>query len=105
MGLRLASGRLTRSEPWRSLVIEGQVRQDFSSDPGWDNWNNRIEAENCPTVVEDFGWSPRNETISYLALLLLACASHNAVVAQTAGDVSLIASSYFLSPEIQTHWS
>ena len=35
-----------------------QVRQDFSSDPGWDNWNNRVVGENCPTVVQDFGWSP-----------------------------------------------
>lgn len=37
-----------------------QIHEDFSSDPGWDGVNNRIECENCPTVVQDFGWSPTN---------------------------------------------
>src|ERR1700722_4547244 len=34
-----------------------QVKEDFSSDPGWDNINNRVEAANPPTVTQDFGWS------------------------------------------------
>src|SRR5215510_14257110 len=34
-----------------------QVHQDFSSDPGWEGMNNRIEASNPPTVHQDFGWS------------------------------------------------
>jgi len=33
-----------------------QVREDFSSDPGWDNWNNRVEFHDCPTVTQNFGW-------------------------------------------------
>ena len=39
-----------------------QVRQDFSSDPGWDNWNNRVVFESSPTVVQDFGWRPTSHS-------------------------------------------
>jgi hypothetical protein len=34
-----------------------QVREDFSSDPGWDNWNNRVEFRDSPTVTQNFGWA------------------------------------------------
>src|SRR5688500_19331293 len=39
-----------------------QVREDFSADPGWEGMNNRIEAENPPTIKQDFGWSPTKHT-------------------------------------------
>src|SRR5690349_8662485 len=39
-----------------------QVHQDFSKDPGWDWKNNRIVAEDPPTIKQDFGWSPTNHT-------------------------------------------
>jgi len=35
-----------------------QVRQDFSADPGWEGVTNRVECSECPTVRQDFGWSP-----------------------------------------------
>src|SRR5262245_20424388 len=34
-----------------------QVKQDFSADPGWEGKNNRVEAEDPPTITQDFGWS------------------------------------------------
>src|SRR6266446_9883628 len=34
-----------------------QVHQDFAKDPGWDWKNNRVVAEDPPTVKQDFGWS------------------------------------------------
>ena len=33
-----------------------QVRQDFSRDPGWDNYQNRIVGTDMPRIVQDFGW-------------------------------------------------
>ena len=33
-----------------------QVRQDFSRDPGWDHYQNRIVGTEMPAVVQDFGW-------------------------------------------------
>src|SRR5205823_14559003 len=39
-----------------------QVHQDFSKDPGWEWKNNRIVAQDPPTVKQDFGWSPTNHT-------------------------------------------
>src|SRR5262245_26489893 len=39
-----------------------QIRQDFSTDPGWESLNNRIEASNPPTIKQDFGWSNTNHT-------------------------------------------
>ncbi|MGE5310958.1 MAG: hypothetical protein ACM3MN_04380, partial [Nitrospirota bacterium] len=41
--------------PRRELV---QVHQDFTTDPGWEGVSNRVVCENCPTVTQDFGWSP-----------------------------------------------
>src|SRR4051794_41590194 len=35
-----------------------QVRQDFVSDPHWEGLNNRVVCDNCPTIHQDFGWSP-----------------------------------------------
>jgi hypothetical protein len=32
------------------------VRQDFSRDPGWDQYQNRIVGTDLPGVVQDFGW-------------------------------------------------
>jgi hypothetical protein len=37
-----------------------QVHQDFTSDPGWEGVSNRVVGDNCPTVTQDFGWSPTN---------------------------------------------
>lgn len=37
-----------------------QVHQDFTTDPGWEGVNNRVVCESCPTVTQDFGWSPTN---------------------------------------------
>src|SRR5947208_14291559 len=39
-----------------------QVHEDFSSDPGWDFVNNRVQASDPPTVKEDFGWSASDHT-------------------------------------------
>ena len=33
-----------------------QVRQDFSRDPGWDHYQNRIVGTDMPQIVQDFGW-------------------------------------------------
>jgi hypothetical protein len=33
-----------------------QIHQDFSKDPGWEFKNNRIVAEDPPTIKQDFGW-------------------------------------------------
>lgn len=36
-----------------------QVKQDFSTDPGWEGTNNRVVAEgDGPTIKQDFGWRP-----------------------------------------------
>jgi len=34
-----------------------QVHQDFSTDPGWDNFQNRVIGVNMPVRAQDFGWS------------------------------------------------
>lgn len=39
-----------------------QVHQDFSTDPGWEWMNNRIEASNPPMIDQSFGWSATNHT-------------------------------------------
>src|SRR5438309_1307532 len=39
-----------------------QIHQDFSSDPGWEWKDNRIVAEDPPTIKQDFGWAPTNHT-------------------------------------------
>ncbi len=33
-----------------------QVREDFSNDPGWDHYQNRIVGVDMPEVIQDFGW-------------------------------------------------
>ncbi len=33
-----------------------QVHNDFSDDPGWDHYQNRIVGTDMPRVVQDFGW-------------------------------------------------
>lgn len=33
-----------------------QIDEDFSRDPGWDHYQNRIVGIEMPTVVQDFGW-------------------------------------------------
>src|SRR4051794_41945445 len=38
-----------------------QVRQDFVSDPHWEGLNNRVVCDNCPTIHQDFGWSPTKQ--------------------------------------------
>jgi hypothetical protein len=37
-----------------------KVTQDFSEDPGWEGYNNRIDCEDCPQITQDFGWAPTN---------------------------------------------
>src|SRR5437870_4566056 len=39
-----------------------QVHQDFSQDPGWEWKNNRIVAEDPPTIKQDFGWTPTDHS-------------------------------------------
>src|SRR4051812_11461896 len=33
-----------------------KVRQDFSRDPGWDHYQNRIVGTDMPQIHQDFGW-------------------------------------------------
>jgi hypothetical protein len=33
-----------------------QIKQDFSADPRWEGVNNRVVCNECPTIVQDFGW-------------------------------------------------
>lgn len=39
-----------------------QVHEDFSNDPGWDHYQNRIVGTDMPRVVQDFGWRRTNHT-------------------------------------------
>ena len=32
-----------------------EISQDFSRDPGWDNYQNRIVGTDMPTVIQGFG--------------------------------------------------
>ena len=34
------------------------VEQDFSQDPGWDHYQNRVVGTDMPVREQDFGWSP-----------------------------------------------
>jgi hypothetical protein len=36
------------------------VYQDFSEDPGWEGYNNRIDCSDCPEITQNFGWTPTN---------------------------------------------
>jgi hypothetical protein len=39
-----------------------QINQDFTRDPGWDHYQNRIVGIEMPTVIQDFGWRRTNHT-------------------------------------------
>ena len=39
-----------------------EVREDFSKDPGWDHFQNRIVGTDMPQVVQDFGWRRTEHT-------------------------------------------
>lgn len=39
-----------------------QIRQDFSRDPGWDHYQNRIAGTQMPRILQDFGWRRTNHT-------------------------------------------
>src|ERR1041385_7118232 len=39
-----------------------QVHEDFSKDPGWEWKDNRVVAQDPPTVTQDFGWAPTTNT-------------------------------------------
>ena len=52
---------------WAPVAVVGQeglvqVHQDFSTDPGWESMNNRIVAEDPPTIKQDFGFSPTDHS-------------------------------------------
>ena len=55
LGLVLATLGIASAEERGKLV---QVGQDFSTDPGWEGVTNRVECGDCPTITQDFGWSP-----------------------------------------------
>ena len=33
-----------------------QIRQDFSADPNWEGFDNRVVADGGPTIEQNFGW-------------------------------------------------
>ncbi len=39
-----------------------QIEEDFSRDPGWDHFQNRIVGTDMPLVVQDFGWRKTDHT-------------------------------------------
>lgn len=43
-----------------------EVREDFSRDPGWDHYQNRVVGIDMPKIVQDFGWRRTNHTGSGL---------------------------------------
>lgn len=53
--VQIASGR---SLPGQIV----QVKQNFSHDPGWDHYQNRVIGTEMPRVIQDFGWRPTNFT-------------------------------------------
>lgn len=46
---------LTNSMAQKSEITT--ITQDFSENPGWEGYNNRIDCEDCPTKTQDFGWT------------------------------------------------
>jgi len=36
------------------------ISENFDNDPGWENFNNRVECSDCPEITQDFGWSATN---------------------------------------------
>src|SRR3954453_6035279 len=41
-----------------------QIREDFSRDPGWDHYQNRIVGTEMPQGIQDFGWRRTDYTDS-----------------------------------------
>ena len=41
-----------------------RIHQDFSRDPGWDHYQNRIVGTDMPKIVQDFGWRRTDHTRS-----------------------------------------
>src|SRR5437763_2198624 len=41
-----------------------QIHQNFSRDPGWDHYQNRITGTRMPKVTQDFGWRRTSYTRS-----------------------------------------
>jgi hypothetical protein len=39
-----------------------EIHDDFSRDPGWDHYQNRIVGTDMPRIVQDFGWRHSNFT-------------------------------------------
>ena len=39
-----------------------QIKENFSQDPGWDHYQNRIIGTDMPKVIQDFGWRPTRYT-------------------------------------------
>src|SRR5947208_4342688 len=56
----IAQTTLPESAPGEGSPV--QVHQDFSKDPGWEWKDNRIVAEDPPTIEQDFCWRPSNHT-------------------------------------------
>lgn len=50
---------ITGPAPAEEIVT---IEEDFSHDPGWDHYQNRIVGTEMPEVVQDFGWRPTNFT-------------------------------------------
>jgi hypothetical protein len=53
--LTAASSSSSLSSSPKDPLVE--IRQDFSQDPRWEAYHNRIVAENPPTKTQDFGWA------------------------------------------------
>jgi len=51
-------------KPYRKKVSDYTgtmvIHQNFSEDPGWEGYNNRVQCQDCPTITQDFGWNPTN---------------------------------------------
>jgi hypothetical protein len=39
-----------------------EIQQDFSRDPGWDHYQNRVVGTDMPRIRQDFGWRPTSYT-------------------------------------------
>jgi len=51
-------GNACAGEKGKSDIVT--IHQNFSKNPGWENLNNRVQCEDCPTINQDFGWKPTN---------------------------------------------
>jgi len=36
------------------------IKENFDNDPGWENFNNRVECNDCPEITQNFGWTQTN---------------------------------------------